>query len=153
MLYFLLHYTTSRFSGVLVLAADMVIYAQGLRNARSKKSLNLHFPSGAQSRYLFSLTQPIQAIHQGVSKPSSRFFLLRVWKERNGKANPTLLFARWSVWPLSAGEISTLYWKERKTEGKSLKGKKESKKSQIWITTVKKKTNRLKSNVWMRDMF
>lgn len=112
-----------------VLAADVVIYAQGLRNARSKKSVNLHFPSGAQSRYLFSLTQPIQAIHQGVSKPSSAFFLLRVWKEKNAKAKPTLLFARWSVslTPVSWGDFHTLL--ERK------------KKRQIWNTTAKKKTS------------
>lgn len=129
MLHFLLHYTTSRFSGV-PLAADVVIYAQGLRSARSKKSLNLHFPSGAQSRYLFSLTQPIQAIHQGVSKPSSCFFLLRVWKERNAKAKPTLLFAIRSVCltPVSWGDFHTFLERKKKLKEKVSRKKKECKK-------------------------
>lgn len=95
-LYFLLQYTTSHFAAVWVFTADVVSYAQGLKYALSK-NVKLHFPPRTQRLYLFSLTQPIEHIHQGVSKPSLCSFLLRVWKGKNATPEPSLLFTRWSA--------------------------------------------------------
>lgn len=111
-LYFLRRFTTCHFSGE-------PVCTDGVR-------VNLHFPSGAQRWYLFSLTRPLQALHQGVSKLSSCYFLLRVWKEM-ARLKPSLLFAWQSVrlTPVSWGISTLCYKQERKTKQSGAKSTEE----------------------------
>lgn len=117
-LYLLRRFTTCHFSG-------NPVCTDGVR-------VNLHFPSGAQRWYLFSLTRPLQAIHQGVSKLSSCYFLLRVWKEMARWSRVCYSHDNLSVWPLSAGGFPLFVTNKREKPNrtnKSLQRKKRNEKS------------------------
>lgn len=98
--------------------ADVVSYAQGLKYALST-NVKLHFPPRTQRLYLFSLTQPIEHIHQGVSK---HLIVLLFAQSLDGeKRHARAKFAIHKVVclpdPRSAGEVSTLFTRV-KMEGK-----------------------------------